>query len=313
MIFRFYIPLFFYILLQSATAQTIVPAGSEVSGRWVRDSSPYLVMGMVTVPDKDILRIEKGVEIQFQTWNGSTRHEETQAGWLRVQGQLIAEGTEKDRIVFTRTGTDGSWGIIFFDSLSSQNRLEHCVVQYAGIIDGIRNEYQTYAGISVFKSDVSIKNCIITANMSYGVVSCIGSNTMIYNSLVAGNFGAGIGCFDVGPHIEKTTITDHSGAGVYAQREAEPHLKRCVLTGNLTPIHAETAILEKCIFDDRPHGRQVTQTDCDLVQPAPSYLSWVIGNEVLAPISEWAGRGIGCSWLRDQDSRSRLAVFLKGN
>lgn len=294
-----------------AAGQTPVAAGSQVAGQWKRSGSPYQILGEVTVPEGMILHIEKGVEIQFQTWDGSTHISETQAGWLRIQGSLVADGTESDRIVFTRMGTEGRWGLIFFDSLSGNSRLDHCVVQYGGSIEEIRGDYQTFSGVSAYKSNVVISNSIFTANTAYGIVCSIGSNVAIENCLVAGNFGAGIGCFDVGPRIEKTTITDNVGAGIYGYRDAEPRLHRCVVVGNNPAIQSEAAVLTKCVTDMRPLGRSVLLEDTDLVQPAPPHLQWVMGTQVLDAITEWAGKSTGCSFLRDAGSRGKLAVYLR--
>jgi Right handed beta helix region len=303
--------IFFLFFSVWAKAQTIVAAGSQVEGRWTRDKSPYRLLGAVTVPEGFTLRIEKGVEVQFQTWEGSSRVEESQAGWLRIQGRLLAEGTERERIVFTRSGTEGCWGVLLLDSLSHGNVLEHCVVQFAGQMEGIRGEYQVYGGVGAFKSDVVIRHCIITSNKAYGITCALGSNVVIENTLIAGNFGAGIGCFDVGPKLEKTTITDNTGIGLYGYRESEPLLRRCVIVGNAEALHSEAAILKDCLIDQAPHGQAIRTEDTDLVQAAPPHLSWILGEHPLPAIVEWAGKGKGCSWLRDADSRGRLSVFLR--
>jgi hypothetical protein len=310
MFFRFFTITVLLLICIPIQAQTIIFPGTKVSGHWAKENAPYQILGEVIIPEGEILTIDKGVEVQFQTWDGNTRLGESQAGWMRVQGQLVAEGTEKDRIVFTRIGNNDSWGLLFFDSLSEANVLEHCVIQFAGIIDGIRGEYQTFAGVSAFKSDVTIKNCILTSNRSYGLVCGIGSNVYVQNCLIAGNFGAGIGCFDAGPHIEKTTVVDNIGAGIYGQRDAEPVLKRCVMVGNPVSIDAEAAILEKCVLDVRPLGQLVRLEDCQLVLPAPANLQWIMGNNVLKALTEWAEKGMGCSWLRDANSRGRVSVYL---
>jgi|GEM_PF-1862420 len=300
----------FFVCIQ-LQAQTIIFPGTEVSGHWVKENAPYQILGEVVVPEGGVLKIDKGVEVQFQTWDGNTRYGETQAGWMRVQGQLLAEGTEKERIVFTRLGKGDNWGVLFFDSLSEENILEHCVVQFAGTIDGIRGEYQTFAGVSAFKSGVTLKNSILVSNRSYGLVCCIGSNVYVQNCLIAGNFGAGIGCFDVGPRVEKTTIADNTDVGVYGQRDAEPMLKRCVIVGNAGTVLSEAAILEKCIVDAPPLGRSIRLEESQLVNPAPAHLQWIMGTNTLDPLETWAAKGWGCSWLHDSESRGRLAVFLR--
>ncbi len=61
----------------------------EVSGTWTIDDSPVVVQDTIFIPQDEELTIEPGVTVNF-------------AGpySLLVQGELIAEGTEEDSIVF---------------------------------------------------------------------------------------------------------------------------------------------------------------------------------------------------------------------
>jgi hypothetical protein len=59
------------------------------SGNWTLTNSPYTVVGNITLPDGQTLTIDPGVEIKF-----ADNYQ------LRVQGKLLAQGTDTDHIVF---------------------------------------------------------------------------------------------------------------------------------------------------------------------------------------------------------------------
>lgn len=91
-------------------AQTIISAG-EVKGIWTKQGSPYQIKGDINIPLDTTLTIEPGVKVEFC---GLYK--------LNVQGNLIAEGNEKDSIVFTISDTSGfnsaekhGWNGIRFD------------------------------------------------------------------------------------------------------------------------------------------------------------------------------------------------------
>ena len=82
------------------------PAGTEVSGEvagvWTSQQSPYLVVGRLTVPEGDTLRIEPGVDVFFDVDADVT-----------VRGVLHAVGEPGDSIRF-RSGLTERWGGIRF-------------------------------------------------------------------------------------------------------------------------------------------------------------------------------------------------------
>jgi len=74
-----------------------------VSGTWGKAESPYYVKGNIWVEEGTTLTIEPGVTVVFV------------ASGLNVNGQLLAQGTENDNIVFA--SQDGySAGVISFMS-----------------------------------------------------------------------------------------------------------------------------------------------------------------------------------------------------
>ena len=107
-----------------ASAQTIIREG-EVSGNWSLAYSPYLIQGDIYVPENNLLTIEAGIEIIFQT-NSS----------LKINGQLLAIGNEVDSITFTAESEEVGWAGIRWLNLGVFERdifskLEFCKFSYA--------------------------------------------------------------------------------------------------------------------------------------------------------------------------------------
>ena len=83
------------------------------------DESPYTVTDNIVVPDGVKLTIEPGVRVEFNADTG-----------LNVRGQLFAEGTPWQRIVFDRAG-GGRWSGIDIRDTLDDNR-----IVYADMIGG---------------------------------------------------------------------------------------------------------------------------------------------------------------------------------
>ena len=77
-------------LVSTMRASTTVGGAINVDTTWTVAGSPYVVANSVLVSPGVTLTIEPGVEVAFDLAKG-----------LQVDGQLIARGTEAQRIVFT--------------------------------------------------------------------------------------------------------------------------------------------------------------------------------------------------------------------
>ena len=101
---------------------TYVPPG-PISGTWTLAGSPYLIEGETTVEDGTTLTIEAGVLVE---WQGSFS--------MWVDGQIVANGTETDSIVFTAANHSTGWEGVRFDSTLVTNdtsTFKYCVFEYA--------------------------------------------------------------------------------------------------------------------------------------------------------------------------------------
>ena len=108
------------------SSQTIIPGGN-VNGNWAQSGNPYLINGNITVANNTTLVIGQGVEVIFQDYYT-----------FIVNGNLIANGTIADSILFTVADTTGfsngsytGWGGITANSSNSSLNLNYCIVEYS--------------------------------------------------------------------------------------------------------------------------------------------------------------------------------------
>jgi len=179
---------------------------------WLKQNTPYILMQNVNVGSAtgSVLTLEPGVvvalgssvEMRFGYQSGSF-------------GNLVAEGTQSEQIVFTSaapagSGANGDWDFIgFYSGAGTGNRMDWCVVEYGG---GYSN---SYGMIYLDGSSLSLTNSTIRFSQYQGIVltadasftACTG-NTFENNTTapiqVYGNFAHTIqagNTFNTGPGI----------------------------------------------------------------------------------------------------------------
>lgn len=103
--------------------ETVV-AGGALAGNttWSPAGGPYRVNGNLTIPSGSVLTIQPGTTVYFDNGAGIT-----------VNGQLIAKGTETQRIRFTRVpGGTAIWAGFQFTNARQANVLAYADMEYAG-------------------------------------------------------------------------------------------------------------------------------------------------------------------------------------
>jgi parallel beta-helix repeat protein len=116
-------------------------------------SGVCVVEGTVVVPAGVVLKIEPGTMVRMKD---SAR--------LLVYGQLLAEGTETNPILFTRYSDGMSWKQIMFVE-AADSRLAHCVIEYADS-EGEHQDYyepgpRTYhEAVVALACHLDIESCI---------------------------------------------------------------------------------------------------------------------------------------------------------
>lgn len=141
---------------------------------WSPDNNPYLVTSGVYVDSGVTLTIQPGTIVKFNSGyyddlsddefyfhNG----EEPIAKFMRVEGRIIAEGTEQDSIIFTRMQNEEyfHWGTIYLPEGSEQSSFKHCVIEYSAVT-GFSLSEQIRAAVAAWNGKVSIENCSFIEN-----------------------------------------------------------------------------------------------------------------------------------------------------
>lgn len=114
-----------FAMTASATTNFISgPVSTNVT--W---SGTNLLTGTVVIASNAVVTIEPGTRMLMNT-----------AAVLRVDGQLLANGTSNQPITFTRSTTSTNWGRIFF-TRAQPSRLRHCVIEFANSTGDHQNYY----------------------------------------------------------------------------------------------------------------------------------------------------------------------------
>ncbi|MDP8204834.1 MAG: T9SS type A sorting domain-containing protein, partial [Candidatus Tenebribacter mawsonii] len=167
-----------------------------LSGAWIPEFNPYVITGDIDIAAGNLLSIQSGVELQFDTDVQFT-----------VNGLLVADAssTRSEPIIFT---SDTSWGGIRFFNTLEDNILANCEISKAAVsaikvegdsqVDVIGckiydNNTTSLAAIEIIGSEnVVISQNIIANNTSTsnaGAISCTASTLEITNNIVVNNSG----------------------------------------------------------------------------------------------------------------------------
>lgn len=142
--------------------------------KWIKENSPYTLIGPVAVGDGATLTIEPGVTVNLADY------------YIQVNGTLVAKGTSTDKIYFNGGNSNGgdkspNSAIAFTSRSISWNELtgsgsivENTVINAPAI------------GISIDKASPKINQNSITGNYAIGVLS---GSPVISNNILVGNVG----------------------------------------------------------------------------------------------------------------------------
>ncbi len=143
------------LLFSSSIAQTEVEG--EVSGNWVIDDSPFIVVGNLDIEDGEELEIDPGVEIRF---NGTY--------YFYIHGLLTAIGTEDDSIIFTRHRDNIQWRGIRILNGDDDTEISYCLIEHSQTVGHIEDEGAKGAGIYCRGCDALISHNTIRDNQAAG-------------------------------------------------------------------------------------------------------------------------------------------------
>lgn len=131
---------FLFVLLLLPVLLTAIEVSGEQYGTWEAANNPYEVVGEVTVPANETLNIEPGVQVVV---NGDFR--------ITALGNILAEGSEAENIVFT-AAERFSWGGIRLEDEVVASNFAFCSISDAE------------DGINSINSPVTISECYFNNN-----------------------------------------------------------------------------------------------------------------------------------------------------
>jgi parallel beta-helix repeat protein len=264
--------LFFFILFAAnyGFAQTRIADKQEVSGKWTKSGSPYIIEGEAIVPIGKILTIKPGVVIMFKTGENRDYRLDGEinsgfnVGFIRVKGKLIAKGKKGKMITFTKNGT-GNWGNVFFEE-SKNNYLKYCYFEAAYYMRGVTETDNGTGAVSFWKSGGTVENCIF-ANNGWTAINCKQSSM---------------------PTIKNVTIAMNK-YGIECNSSSTPEIINCIIYGNenqfffnggATPrisysliqdasLNSDAVNLGKNIFGDDPQFTDEFKKDFSLKSTSP--------------------------------------------
>ena len=206
---------------------TFVPAG-PVSGTWTLEDSPVYIEGPVTVENGQTLEIEPGVRVATRGTYSIT-----------VEGNILAEGTADNPIMFTASNPNITWDGLDYEgqNIVSANPsvFDHCIFQYGQAQGG--GEYNS-GGIFAVRNynNLEIYNSTFRHNMadlySTTYVTC----------------GGAVALWNASPFIQKCIFydnyaLDYAGA-ILAYMGSEPIISNCLFYNNESPKGGALAYYE---------------------------------------------------------------------
>ncbi len=160
---------------------------------WSPDNNPYLVTSGIYVDADVTLTILPGTIVKFyadyyddmgddQFYFHSG--EEPIAKFMRVEGKIIAEGTEQDSIIFTRMQDEQyyHWGTIYLPEGAPQSSFKHCVFEFSAFT-GFSLWEQPRAAIAMWNGSAMIENCNFIDNDT-----AIGIERNVIDILIVNNY-----------------------------------------------------------------------------------------------------------------------------
>lgn len=186
--FCFILTFVVFVILRT---QTIIKNGQEVYGVWNKKGSPYIIEGEAIVPQGQTLTIKPGVIVQFKEGNvfdyrmNGKLNPFFNAGFLRVNGKIMAFGKKSSKIIFKGKNGVGHWGAVVLVN-SNGNVFNYCHFMNSNFIRDVTTDDNATGAISFLNSDGTVKNCIIENGWT-GINFKQGSSPVIENCVIYSN------------------------------------------------------------------------------------------------------------------------------
>ncbi len=224
------------IISQNLYSQTYIKDGQKVFGTWKKSNSPYIINGEAIIPTGKTLKIKKGVEIRFKTGTSrdyrvdGLKNREFDLGFLRVNGKIIAKGTDKDRITFTSDGY-GNWGTIFINSREKGNYFKYCDFKYGYHIRSIITNDNSTGVLSFYNSTGTIDHCLFVNN-GWTAINCKEKSSPIINNVTIVKNNYGIECNSGSKPIITNSILWKNNTALYINGSSMPKISYTLIQDN---------------------------------------------------------------------------------
>ncbi len=241
------------VIFTSAWSDTVV--NGDVSGRWHRHGSPYIVNGDITLLRNDTLVVDPGVIVRF---GSGTRFD--------VYGVLSAIGAQGDSILFhANVQRPGSFRWIKFDGNGTTgSEMRYCIVEYAehGLhiinaepkISNCNISLHSRTCLRLEGSRSEITQCNISSSQDNGIFIDEGSRARILENNVHScvNYGIAIGG-NSSPLIRGNSISNVTEHGIYLSEAGACSLsyntiKQCGERGIYTFSSGRTVMVRNIVY-----------------------------------------------------------------
>jgi len=228
------------------------------------EAGTYSIGADVTVPSGEVLIIEPGAKLCFR-----------ENVKLLVNGQLIANGTSADSIVFTQKDDGVRWGgIHLFSHLD--NQISYSIIEYSG-----------KGGVIIDHSDATIHHSQISQNSNTesgygGGISIENGNAILYNLSIFNNTTSNGGGISIVTHNNNVEIANciifnntaaYMGGGILTSAylsETVPTVSNSVIynnstgsanSGSIHEYHCSSNYINNIIYDNNRYGIYFSDDD----------------------------------------------------
>jgi len=243
-------------------SQTIISNNQEVYGTWTKAKSPYIIDGEAIVPFGKTLTIEPGVTIKLKTGESNYYDKEGfDLGMLRVNGKLIAQGTENNWITFTRNGDEGMWGVVLVES-DQDFLMTYCKFEYGSNIWETRTQSynSSHGSLSLHYTTGIIENCIFS--------NCEFWNLFIANSKIT---------------VNQTTFSNSSYVCIYSH-VSDVYIKNSILWTNNESTIGNTSsnyFINNSLIKDNEIKNQIEDKGKNIFEDNPEFIDENYSNYAL--------------------------------
>lgn len=255
----------------SVAAEPLTYRGEETLYQDTVWAGEVLVDGILTVAAGTTLEIRPGTTVRFtrldSNGDGIGEHE------IFIQGVLLALGTASAPIRFTSAAAapvPGDWGALNMMASEADNRLEHCVVEYAyrgfhAHFARTRLENSEFSrnvrGLQFQESTVAIEGCRVVDNLNG--IQFRDSAVQLVDSLVADNYWGVRGVYSdvrlAGCRIERNLV---NGVNL---RDSSLQASGNRVAANRKGLYLQRSrgvVAGSDLLDNSEHGILLEESDC---------------------------------------------------